>query len=47
MKCTSIVRRSHIKKRLAFTGKSLKNQGINSDELSNGTELAGKRGMVL
>ena len=47
MKCTSIVWRSHLKKWLGFAEKSLKSHNVNSDELSNGAELANKRGMIL
>ena len=47
MKCTSIVRGSHLKKQLGFTGKSLKIHDVNSDRLSNRAELANKKDMVL
>ena len=47
MKCTSIIRESHLKKWLGYTGKSLESQDVNSDRLSNRAELANKKGMAL
>ena len=47
MKCTSIFWGSHLKKWLGFVEKSLEIHSVNSDRLSNGAELANKRGMVL
>ena len=45
MKCTSMIRGSHLKKQLGFAGKSLKSHGVNSDKLYNWTKLASKRGI--